>query len=121
MVMVGDGGFRFTVQEPVNASEQRLAMAIILWNNPGQLAHRALQPLGVPTCRAVGALCEHRSRRTVTGVDYLTPLVGHARLSFEFQRLPDAQLNRWIQLVVLARRIVDLTQAAPEDDSGALS
>lgn len=33
MVMVGDGGFQFTLQELGTAVEQRLPMAIILWNN----------------------------------------------------------------------------------------
>jgi 5-guanidino-2-oxopentanoate decarboxylase len=33
MVIVGDGGFQFTLQELGTAVEQRLAMAIILWNN----------------------------------------------------------------------------------------
>ncbi|TFZ36131.1 hypothetical protein EWW49_12490 [Pseudomonas syringae] len=53
--------------------------------------------------------------------DYLTPLGGNSRLTFELQRLPDAQLNQWIQLVVLARRIVDLSQATSQDDSETLS
>ncbi len=53
--------------------------------------------------------------------DYLTPLGGNSRLTFELQRLPDAQLNQWIQLVVLARRIVDLSQAKSQDDSETLS
>ncbi|CAH0290566.1 putative 2-ketoarginine decarboxylase AruI [Stenotrophomonas lactitubi] len=33
MVMVGDGGFQFTLQELGTAVEQKLPMAIILWNN----------------------------------------------------------------------------------------
>lgn len=33
MVMVGDGGFQFTLQELGTAVEQQLPMAIILWNN----------------------------------------------------------------------------------------
>lgn len=33
MVVVGDGGFQFTVQELGTAVEQKLPMAIILWNN----------------------------------------------------------------------------------------
>lgn len=33
MVIVGDGGFQFTLQELGTAVEQRLPMAIILWNN----------------------------------------------------------------------------------------
>lgn len=33
MVMVGDGGFQFTLQELGTAVENRLPMAIILWNN----------------------------------------------------------------------------------------
>ena len=53
--------------------------------------------------------------------DYLTPLVGNSRLTFELQRLPDPQLNQWVQLVVLARRIVDLSQATSQDDSETLS
>jgi ParB family protein of integrating conjugative element (PFGI_1 class) len=53
--------------------------------------------------------------------DYLTPLGGNSRLTFELQRLPDAQLNQWVQLVVLARRIVDLSQATSQDDSETLS
>jgi 5-guanidino-2-oxopentanoate decarboxylase len=32
-MMVGDGGFQFTVQELGTALEQRLPMAMILWNN----------------------------------------------------------------------------------------
>lgn len=49
--------------------------------------------------------------------DYLAPLMGNPALSFELERLPDAQLNQWVQLVVLARRMVDLNQAAPQYDS----
>ncbi|RJG41328.1 5-guanidino-2-oxopentanoate decarboxylase [Mesorhizobium sp. DCY119] len=33
MVVVGDGGFQFTLQELGTAVEQKLPMAIILWNN----------------------------------------------------------------------------------------
>ncbi|EPB6916775.1 5-guanidino-2-oxopentanoate decarboxylase [Pseudomonas aeruginosa] len=33
MVMVGDGGFQFTLQELGTAVENRLPMAVILWNN----------------------------------------------------------------------------------------
>jgi len=33
MVIVGDGGFQFTLQELGTAVEQKLPMAIILWNN----------------------------------------------------------------------------------------
>lgn len=53
--------------------------------------------------------------------DPLAPLAGISHSLFELQRLPDAQLSRWIQLVVLARRIVDLSQAGPLDVSESAS
>jgi len=35
VVLVGDGGFMFTVQELITAAELRLSLPIIIWNNAG--------------------------------------------------------------------------------------
>ena len=53
MVMVGDGGFQFTLQELGTAVEQQLPMAIILWNNDSLaqirdgMISRAIPTIGV--------------------------------------------------------------------------
>ena len=53
IVLAGDGGFMFTVQELVTAAEQNLSLPIILWNNIGlkqirdDMLARDIHPIGV--------------------------------------------------------------------------
>ena len=53
VVLAGDGGFMFTVQELITAAELRLSLPIIVWNNAGlkqirdDMAHREIPAVGV--------------------------------------------------------------------------
>ncbi len=53
VVLAGDGGFMFTVQELITAAELRLSLPIIVWNNAGlkqirdDMAHRKIPAVGV--------------------------------------------------------------------------
>ena len=53
VVLAGDGGFMFTVQELVTAAELELPLPIILWNNSGlkqirdDMNAREIPPIGV--------------------------------------------------------------------------
>jgi thiamine pyrophosphate-dependent acetolactate synthase large subunit-like protein len=53
MVLAGDGGFMFTVQELITAVEEKLSLPIVIWENGGlaqirdDMLHREQEPVGV--------------------------------------------------------------------------
>src|SRR5581483_1035159 len=50
VAMMGDGGFLFTLQELATAVEQKLPLAIVLWNNDSLAQIRdGMKARGIPT------------------------------------------------------------------------
>jgi thiamine pyrophosphate-dependent acetolactate synthase large subunit-like protein len=73
VVLAGDGGFMFTVQELITAAELRLSLPIIVWNNAGlkqirdDMAHRKIPAVGVdginPNYPQLAGACGCKSNR----------------------------------------------------------
>ena len=73
VVLAGDGGFMFTVQELITAAELRLSLPIIVWNNAGlkqirdDMAHREIPAVGVdginPNYPQLAGACGCKSNR----------------------------------------------------------
>ena len=73
VVLAGDGGFMFTVQELITAAELRLSLPIIVWNNAGlkqirdDMAHRKIPAVGVdginPDYPQLAGACGCKSNR----------------------------------------------------------
>jgi len=73
VVLAGDGGFMFTVQELITAAELRLSLPIIVWNNAGlkqirdDMTQRKIPAVGVdginPDYLQLAAACGCKSNR----------------------------------------------------------
>ena len=73
VVLAGDGGFMFTVQELITAAELRMSLPIIVWNNAGlkqirdDMAHREIPAVGVdginPNYPQLAGACGCKSNR----------------------------------------------------------
>ena len=84
VVLVGDGGFMFTVQELVTAAELELPLPIILWNNSGlkqirdDMQHRSIPAVGVngpnPDFVALAKACNGNGVRVESRADFTAAL-----------------------------------------------
>jgi thiamine pyrophosphate-dependent acetolactate synthase large subunit-like protein len=87
LVLVGDGGFMFSVPELMTAVENRMPLPIIVVNNGGyrairdQMVERQIEPMGVdltqPDFAALSRACGGRGV-TIDGLDGLTDSIADA-------------------------------------------
>lgn len=100
VVLVGDGGFMFTVQELVTAVELGLSLPVVVVGNGGygairdQMVERGIAPLGVdlaiPDLAALGGACGARgatvddpaalTREVAAALTVRTPTLIHVRV-----------------------------------------
>jgi thiamine pyrophosphate-dependent acetolactate synthase large subunit-like protein len=84
VVLAGDGGFMFTVQELVTAAELELPLPIILWNNSSlkqirdDMLRRSIPTLGVngpnPDFIALAKACNGNGVRVESRAEFTTAL-----------------------------------------------